>query len=234
MKNMKQIFTAILLSVITITLYGQGAGIGYQLELGGSNFQQPGTDYDQAYYSTLHNAFLRIHNCSGNNALQFMLGYRIDSVSFHNRSEFLAADGVTMSRYNTSAFLKRDAIRFSVVNQMQLGHPGRIVLAINTGLFTEHTLFAARYGRNNYLSYELDNEINHNMLGGILGFEIRLACFTLAYKYEKLFGDILNHDYILNQEPSLNNSSELRGLVLNPPMHYVCLGINLDFFHKHK
>jgi hypothetical protein len=139
-----------------------------------------------------------------------------------------------MMQYNTYAYLKRDALKFSVVNQMQLGRPGRVVIALNTGLFYEQTINMSRFGQNDNFTYELNNEINYGNIGGILGIELRLACFTLGYKYEQLFRDILDHEYILSQELNLSNSSELRGLVLNPPMHYLCLGINLDLFHREK
>ncbi|MBA7577553.1 hypothetical protein ES708_19406 [subsurface metagenome] len=73
-------------------------------------------------------------------------------------------------------------------------------------------------------------EINRDNLGIILGSEIRFAWFTLGFKYEKLLRDVLNHDYILSQDLNLENSTELRGLKLNPGMAYLYLGVNIDFF----
>jgi hypothetical protein len=231
---MKRSIITVLLTVVVLAVNGQGAGFGYTLDVGGSGFEQPGTAYDQSYFTTTHNWFIRFHNRSGNNALQLMMGFRKDTIPFNNRSEFMSPDGISMMQYNTSAYLRRNALKFSVINQMQVGRPGRIVVAINTGLFCEHTLNATRVGLNNDHVYELDQEINYNNFGGILGIELRLACFTLGYKYEQLFSDILDHEYIISQQLSLSNSSELRGLVLNPPMHYLCLGINLDFFCREK
>ena len=60
--------------------------------------------------------------------------------------------------------------------------------------------------------------------------EVRFGWFTIGYKLEKLFWDVLDHDFILSQELNTNNSSELRGLRLNPWMNYLYLGINIDFF----
>jgi hypothetical protein len=230
---MRRITIILILLVIILPVSGQGFGFGYLLDMGGSCYHQPGDGYSQCIYSITHNGFIRFHSRNGHNAFQLMVGLRRDTIPFRNHTEFLSPDGVTMMRYNTNAYLKRDALKLSAINQLQFGRPGRLVLSFNTGLHYEHTVHARRYGYNDSFSYNLNHEINFDDFGYLLGAEIRLAWFTVGYKFEQLFVDLLNHDYILSRELRLDNSSELRGLVLNPPMHFVYLGINIDFFKKH-
>lgn len=163
--------------------------------------------------------------------MKFMIGYRSDTIRFRNYSAFLASDGSSMMQYNTNAILRRNAWRFGVINQYQFHiYTARIVCSLNTGLFYEHTIRAIRSGSLDGRRYLLDEELNRNNIGIIAGGEIRFVCFTLGFKYEKLFRDVLNHDYILSQDLNLNNSTELRGLRLNPGMAFLYLGISLDFF----
>ncbi len=229
---MKRIIGALIVLTCMPIAHGQGVGIGYNFDIGGSGYNIPSGEYNQIAFAMTHNGFIRFHNRKGNNALQFMVGFRYDSLAFRNRSEFLSPDRSTMMQYNTNASIIRNAMKFSVINQTQLGRPGHVVLSLNTGLFCEHTLKAARHGIDDSRSYALNEEINENAFGGILGLELRLAWFTIGYKYEQLFNDVLDHDYILSQELNLTNSSELRGLVMNPPMHFIYVGINLDFYHR--
>ena len=210
---------------------GTGSGFGYLVDFGGSTFSQASPDYNQSIGSITQNGFIRFHNESGHNAVQFMVGYKKESIFFQNYSDFLSPDGSEMLEFNTDALLKREAWKFSFINQMQFGQkPGKLMCSVNTGLFYEHTVKASRNGNNGDWSYDLKNEIIPNNLGCILGAEIRFGWFTLGYKVEKLFWDVLDHDYILGQELNLSNSSELRGLKLNPWMNYIYLGFNIDFF----
>jgi len=228
---MKRILLLTLFVCCGISSFGQGSGLGYQFDFGWSNKSNPSSAYGQSIRTFTHNGFIRFHNASGNNALQFMVGYRRDTIRFRNFSEFLSSDGSSMEQYHTNAMLRRNALKFAAINQFQFGgKPGRIVFSLNTGLFYERTVRATRSSYGDGWRYELNEEINKDNLGMIVGGEIRLFWFTFGFKYEKLFRDVLNHDYILSQELNVNNSTELRGLKLNPGMAYLYLGINLDFF----
>jgi hypothetical protein len=229
---MKQLVITLVLLANAIIACAQGSGFGYHLDVGGSSYQQPGEAYSQSIYTITHNGFIRFHNKSGKKSFEIMVGYRMDTIPFQNHSDFLAPDGATMMQYNTDAYLKRDALKVSLINHRQFGIPGRFLFALNSGLFYEYTLSAARYGYNDLITYNLYNEMNEHNVGFLLGAEIRFVWFTIGYKYEKLFLDMLDHDYILSQELNVSNSTEMRGLVLNPGMHYLTLGINFDFFDK--
>ncbi|MBA7527627.1 hypothetical protein ES705_19803 [subsurface metagenome] len=227
---MKRILQLVCLIAISVPSLGQGSGVGYILDIGWSNKSQSTPVYYQSIRTITHNGFIRFHNGKGNNALQLMAGYRMDTISFQNFSQFLGPDGTSMMQYNSNAFIRRDAWKFGVINQFQFGRPGRIIFSLNTGMFYERTIRATRYGYEDGWNYKLNMEINRDNLGIILGSEIRFAWFTLGFKYEKLLRDVLNHDYILSQDLNLENSTELRGLKLNPGMAYLYLGVNIDFF----
>jgi hypothetical protein len=228
---MKKTLLLICFVVFSIPSFGQGSGLGYNFDIGWSNYSQSTSAYSQSIRTFTHNGFLRFHNAKGNNAIQLNFGYRMDTIHFENFSQFMGPDGNTLMEYNTNAFLKRNAWKLAVINQFQFGgKPGRIVFSLNTGLFYERTIRALRASYYDEKRYELDDEVNKNNLGVIVGGELRLGWFTFGFKYEKLFRDVLNHDYILSQELNLENSTELRGLKLNPGMAYLYVGVNLDFF----
>ena len=231
---MKTLFTAVIISVACLTLNAQGgSGIGYIFDLGGSNWTQPNSDYFQSISTYTHNGFIRFHNTKGTQAFQIMVGYRIDSIRFRNYSSFMAPDGQTMMNYNTDAYIKRNALKVAAINQFQFGRrPGRFMVSLNTGMFYEYAIRASRFSFGDGLRYKLDKELNRNNFGVVLGTEVRFWWFTIGCKYEKLIGDMLNHNYILSQELNLENSSELRGLRLNPGMWFLTLGVNLDFLEE--
>ena len=230
---MRAILTTLFLLVGSICMNGQGSGFGYLMDVGGSAFSQSTFEYDQMIRSVTHNGFIRFHNESGHLATQLMLGYRTDKAFFQNFSDFLGADDVTMEEYNSDALIERYAWKFGLIEQLQFGrHPGRFIFSLNPGLFYEYTVQAFREGNYDGISYQLYDEINPHNLGYTLGFELRFRWITFGYKAEQLFRDVLDHDYILSQELNVNNSTELRGLKLNPLMHYFYFGINIDFFDK--
>lgn len=232
---MKRLYSIILLILSVVLANAQGSGFGYMIDLGGSTFSQATTEYNQVIRSIAQNGFIRIHSPSGYNALQLMVGYKKERIPFRNYSDFLSADGNRMLQYNTDAQLRREAWKFCVIHQLQYGQmPGKFMYSINTGLFYEHTTRLTRNENNGDITYYLHNELVPNNLGFILGAEVRFEWFTIGYKMEKLFRDVLNHDYILSQELNLTNSTELRGIRLNPWMHYLCLGFNIDFFQRRK
>lgn len=229
---MKRILLTLVLLVSFLVVFGQGSGLGYMLDIGGSNFTPDNSVYHQSMTTYVHNGFIRFHNKRGNNAIQLFFGYRMDTVSFQNNAYFMDRDGNLMN-YNTNGYLKRNAWRIGMMNQKQFGRrPGRLMFALNAGGFYEHGINGNCYSYSEGWEYALDNELNTHNLGIILGAEMRFGWFTIGCKMEKLFRDMLNHDYILSQELSVDNSSELRGLKLNPTMGFIYLGINLDFFNE--
>ena len=230
---MRRLTLIFLLFAAIVATNAQGSGFGYLIDMGGSSFSQASPEYNQAIGSITQNGFIRFHSASGYNAMQFMVGYKKENIPFQNYSDFLSPDGTGMMQYNSDAQIRREAWKFCVINQLQFGRrPGKLMFSLNTGLFYEHTANATRNGFNGDWTYDLEEEIRFSNLGCILGAEVRFGWFTVGYKIEKLFWDVLDHDYIINQELNLSNSSELRGLKLNPWMNYLCLGINLDFFKE--
>lgn len=229
---MKKFLLTPLLLIIFLTASGQGSGFGYMLDIGGSNFSPDNSAYNQTIRTYIHNGFIRFHSHSGKNAINISFGYRKDTIAFQNYAYFMGSDG-NLRQYNTDAFLKRNAWRIGLMNQKQFGRrPGRMMFSLNAGGFYEHAINGSCYALSEGWKYNLGNELNTHNLGIILGAEMRFAWFTIGCKFEKLFRDMLNHDYILSQELSLDNSSELRGLKLNPAMGFIYLGINLDFFRE--
>ena len=223
---------ALVIGIVTLccsVLYGQGSGLGYILDLGGSNYSQPSADYSQSIRTIIHNGFLRFHNDDGSVALQLMYGYRIDTVSFENYTRYKTADGI-LTNYTTDAMLKRTAWRLAAVNQIQFGRPGRKVFSLNVGAFYERTLNVKRFGRHDDIRYTLNNELNLHNFGIMMGAEVRFYCFTFGARFEKLFFDVIDHDYVKSQPLGTGYSSELRGLKMNPGMGFIYLGVNLDFF----
>lgn len=219
----------ILFSLSLAPVYGQGSGLGYMLDFGGSNFSHSSPDYDQSIRTRIHNGYIRFHNKDGSNAVQILFGYRKDTVNFKNYSWYMNPEG-EMAQFNSNGSLIRDAWRLALINQKQFGKPGRFVFALNAGGFYEHTISGSRTGQSDGYTYQLTNELNTHNLGILLGVEVRLAWFTFGARFEKLVYDVINHDYILSQELNSSNSSELRGLKMNPGMGFIYLGINLDFF----
>jgi hypothetical protein len=200
------------------------------LDIGGSNFSPDNSYYNQSIRTYIHNGFIRFHNRSGKNAVQISFGYRKDTISFQNHALFMNSNGNLM-QYNTDAFMKRNAWRIGLMNQKQFGRrPGRLMFALNAGGFYEHAIKGSCSAYGEGWKYDLDKELNTHNLGVTIGAEMRFLWFTIGCRMEKLFRDMLNHDYILSQELSVDNSSELRGLKLNPTMGFIYLGVNLDFF----
>ncbi len=212
-------------------LFAQGSGIGYQFDYGGSNFSHSSPHYSQSMRTMIHNGFVRFHSKDGSNAVKLMFGYRADTVHFQNYSWYMGSTG-EMEQFNVNAYLQRSAWRLGIINQVQFGRPGRFVFALNTGGFYEHSVKGKKYSYGEGVSYVLDNELRTHNLGVILGGELRLGWFTVGARYEKLLRDVLNHDYILSQELGSGNSSELRGVKMNPGMGFIYLGVNLDFFSE--
>jgi len=218
------------LSILFPALSSPGCGFGYNLDVGGSTFDQITADYNQSISRVTQNGFIRFHNESGRNALQFSAGLQKENVFFENYSDYMSAEGA-INQYNVSGLIKREALKFAVIDQLQFGaRPGKLVFSLNAGFFLEHTLEAARCTRNGDAIYLLDDEIVPNAVGGILGAEFRFGWFTIGYKAEKLFNDVLDHDYIIGQELNTENSTELRGIKMNPLMNHIYLGFSLDFF----
>ncbi|MBA7704641.1 hypothetical protein ES703_113458 [subsurface metagenome] len=108
---MKRILQLVCLIAISVPSLGQGSGVGYILDIGWSNKSQSTPVYYQSIRTITHNGFIRFHNGKGNNALQLMAGYRMDTISFQNFSQFLGSDGTSMMQYNSNAFIRRDAHR---------------------------------------------------------------------------------------------------------------------------
>ncbi len=230
---MKRIIIIWVLFISAVSVKAQGSGFGYMADFGGSTFSQPTAEYDQVIRSFAHNGFIRFHSASGYNALQFLVGYKSETVPFQNFSDFLSPDGNEMMKYNTDAQIKRKTWKFGLINQLQfVRKPGKLMYSFNSGLFYERTVKATRNDYNGDWTYDLEQEIIPHNLGLILGAELRFGWFTIGYKMEKLFWDVLDHDYILTQDLNMSNSSELRGLKLNPWMNYLYLGVNIDFFSE--
>jgi hypothetical protein len=232
---MKRTILSTAISFVAVWAMGQGVGIGYSLDMGGSTWTQGVADYDQIIGSVTQNGFIRFHNESGHRALQLMLGYKNETISFQNYCPFCGTGNEDMMSYNTDGQIQLDAWKFAVIEQFQFGRrPGRMMISINPGLIYEHTVDANRYSSFDDLSYALTEEIRPHNFGYTLGAEVRIFFLTFGYKVEQMFRDPLDHEYILSQALNLNNSSELRGLFLNPPMNYFYMGVNLDFFHRGK
>jgi hypothetical protein len=228
---MKQILLFVLIvPLFVVKLNGQG-GFGYTLDISKKNNFNVGQGYNQSMETIQHSFFFRLHNSKGTKATQFQFSYREDSIEFSNYSDFLETDGVTLSNYNAEAYLKRTAWKLGVITQHQMGQNlERFVFAFNYGLFYEYTYRVTRNGYSDGLCYNLDNGINRHNLVFTIGTEMRFHWFTVGYKWEKMFFDVLNHDYINNQSLAIGNSSELRGMRIDPGMHFIYLGINFDFY----
>lgn len=227
---MKQALLFIIFSLSAATLNAQG-GLGFSMDISEKNNFDIGQGYEQSMETVQLNFFFRTHNNTGSKASQFQFSYREDSITFSNYSSYLETDGKTLSNYNVDAYLKREAWKFGVItqHQLRLNHK-RLVGAFNYGFFYEYTSKVKRHGFSDGFNYELDNEINRHNFIFALGAELRFSWFTVGYKWEKMFFDVLNHDYINSQTLTVGNSSELRGVRIDPGMHFLVLGFNLDFY----
>lgn len=226
-----------LLSIILLTssllLNGQGAGFGYEMAFGYKGNFDVGEGYSQSMQSTQHNFFVRWHSNEGKRGHQIVTGLRLDSIGFTNEVAYKNAYTLEMVKPTTDAYLKRIAWRFGYVNHYQfIGKPGGFVIAANYGLFYEFTSQMKRTSIYDNLEYKLYSEQNrHNLVGG-LGVEMRFWYFTMGYRYEHMFFDMLNHDYIKTKPLTPENSSELRGMKLRPSMSYFYMVFNFDFFNS--
>lgn len=219
------------LPLFMVKLNGQGGGFGYTLDISEKNNFKVGQGYNQSMETVQHSFFFRTHNNNGTKATQFQFSYRIDSINFSNHSDFLETDGVTFNNFDVDAYLKRHAWKFGIITQHQMGkNLDRFVAAFNYGLFYEYTSRVTRHGLSDEASYDLENELNRHNLVFTIGTEMRFNWFTVGYKWEKMFFDVLNHEYINNQPITIGNSSELRGMRIDGGMHFLYLGINFDFY----
>jgi hypothetical protein len=228
---MRYILSLFVAFLSTTGLLAQGSGLGYFLDLGGGMASNPSMEYDQEIHTRIHNGFIRIHSEDSKRATQFILSLRKDEVRFRNTSDFLAPDNSSMLQYNSDGTLERSAWRFGITRQHQFGsHPDKLCFALNGGMFYEGTLKARRQGYDDGQYYDLFDEVVKHNFGATLGAEFRIYKLTFGYRLEKLFWDVLDHEYILSQELNTTNSTELRGLKMNPFMHYFYIGVQMDFY----
>lgn len=218
------------LPFLMVKLSAQG-GFGYTLDVSERNNFRIGQGYDQSIQTIQHSFFFRSHNSKGTKASQFQFSYREDSITFSNYAQYLELDGQTLNNYNVEAFLKRYAWKFGIITQHQFGgNLDKFVFAINYGLHYEFTSRMTRNGLNDGRFYDLDNEINRHNLIFSFGTEMRFSWVTVGYKWEKMFFDVLNHDYINSLPLTPDNSSELRGMRIDAGMHFLYFGFNFDFY----
>ncbi|MBN1952668.1 MAG: hypothetical protein JW801_15810 [Bacteroidales bacterium] len=231
---MKNIILLISIILIPYGLAGQRSGFGYTLDFGGSPWSQRTADYNQLMGAYTHNAFIRTHSESGNSACQFNVGYKAEYTAFQNYSDFVSSDGSGMLSYSTDAIIDRKSWKFGMLEHYQFGSPpgGPVLFSVNAGIFYEHTVSARRHSNSDDIRYNLIGELNPHGFGYTVGTELRFYFVTLGYKVEQLFRDVLDHETILSQELSIGNSSELRGLMMHPLMHYFYVGVNFDAFRK--
>lgn len=230
---MKSTLLTLMILTSTLILNGQGAGFGYQIDFGHKNNFDVGEGYSQSMQTTGHSFFVRWHTKQGRRAHQFVNGLRIDSIGFVNKEEYLLDDMKTFQSYNSDAYLKRIAWRFGYMTHRQFaGEPGKFVLSFNYGLFYEFTSQMKRQSINDNMEYKLYSEQNRHNLVGAIGFEARFWYFTLGYKYEQFFFDMINHDYVKNIPMNPSNSSELRSVKLKPSMSLFYIVFNFDFYNS--
>lgn len=230
---MKQILLPLLFLFCSVYSYGQGAGFGYQMDLGAKNKFNVGEGYNQEMKSLQHSFFVRWHTHQGRKGHQIVTGLRIDSIGFKNNTSFLSDDLKSFEHYNVDAHLKRIAWRFGYLTQRQfIGEPGKFVVAFNYGLAYEFTSQMKRKSEYDNIEYKLYSEQNRHNLIGTLGIEARFWYVTVGLKYEHMFFDMINHNYIKTLELNTNNSSELHGLKLSPSMAFFYLAFHFDFFNS--
>ncbi len=230
---MKNFILLGVLLLIPINFFGQGFGFGFEVDHGSKNNFKVGDGYDQSISSTQYNHFIRWFSNNGRRAHQMVLGFRYDSIGFKNNSAYYNATLNSVENFDVNATLKRYAIRTGYIEQFHLlGKPGSFVLAGNLGIFYEGTLHMNRSSWYDDIEYTLYNEQNRNNIIFSVGLEARIWWFTVGYKWENMFFDMIDHDHINNQSIYPGNSSELNGLNLSPSMSFIYFAINFDFFNN--
>lgn len=223
---MIKIISSLILVLTCLIGFGQDIGLGYVFDYGSEFNPKIGTDfYSQKTQSKVHSVFIRFDSYYGLNGIQLQVGYKRDSIGFTNTSEYLAFENNEIINFNSEAFIIRESLKFAVIDHIQFGDPDDFVFSINAGIFYEQSLSATKYIEG--VKYKLKEEINTGCFGAIIGIELRAFGFlVVGAKYEKIFNDILNHDYINDLVPQSNNGSEMRGLRLDSQYATVYIGVN--------
>jgi hypothetical protein len=212
--------------------FGQGAGFGFQMDFGHkNNFQLP-AGYDQQMLSFQTGGFVRWFSNGGRHGHQLYTGLRIDSIGFKNHTPYMNQETNTLENYNVDAYLKRVAWRMSYSKHHHFfGRPGSFTMAFNYGLAYEFTSQMKRKSEYDNLEYKLYSEQNRHNLIFTAGIEARFWHFTVGYKIEHMFFDMINHDYLKTQPYHAGNSSELNGVRLSPTMSFFYMAFHFDFFN---
>jgi hypothetical protein len=212
------------------TAVAQSGGFGYNCDFGSKSNYNVGTGYNQSLETIRHNFFVRSHSDDYKKSSQFQLGFRTDSLWFQNYSTFLSEDEQSIDQYSTDAYIIRKSVCFGWLKQRQFTkNPQRFVFALNYGFTYEHVTKVSRSSLYDNVNYDIGEEFYKNNLVFMGGCEIRYLIFTMGFKVERNLFETINHDYIIDQIPSLSNSSELRGLRWDPLMSYMYIGIKFDF-----
>ncbi len=224
----------ILISVLLlspINIFSQGFGFGFEFAQGWKSNFKVGEGYDQSISSSQYNHYVRWFSDNGRRAHQMIWGFRYDSIGFKNYSTYYNATSNSVENFDVNATLKRYAFRTGYKEQFHIiGKPGRFVLAGNLGIFYEGTIHMNRSSYYDDYEYTLYNEQNRHNIIFSAGLEARVWWFTVGYKWEHMFFDMIDHDHINAQSIYPGNSSELNGLKLSPSMGFIYFVVNFDFF----
>ena len=229
---MKRLVFIYLFLPLAMLANGQGAGFGFQFDFGYKGNFDVGEGYDQQMQTFGHSFYIRWFSNNGRKAHQLVSGVRVDSIGFKNNSFYYDPASESLGNYNVDAYLKRVAWRFGYMEHLQfLGTPGKFCVSWNYGMFYEFTSQMKRRSNTDFYAYNLYSEQNRHNLIFATGIEARVWWFTVGYKWEHMFFDMINHEYIKQQPQVPGNGSELRGLKLSPSMSFFYMVINFDFYN---
>lgn len=220
----------ILYFIVAVVANAQSFGIGFKAGGGDRDEFRIGNGYSQHVESMQRDFFIRFIKNDGKEATQLHLIFQSDSIAFTNTNSFMNANGTTLYKYNVDARLSHEAIKFGMVKQYEWNiGKSRFRYGFNYGFFWEFTTSMVRQSEYDHTNYTLDDEIRASRLSFVTGAEIHYRCFTLGYKFERPFKDLIDHGYINSLQLSADNSSELRGLRLDQGLSYMFIGLCFDF-----
>lgn len=216
---------------IDIILSAQGAEFGYMFEIGDKSNFRIGQGYNQYIESEQHNLYLKFHKKEKKTSIQWILGFRKDSVYYSNYANYYSTENNSVEQYHNQGYFIRNAMRFEFSKFRNFGNPEKhFRLSAHYGLFYDATIFARRVSLNNTDTfYELKDVLRPRSLGFNSGIEASYRIFSIGCKLEKPFTDLINHEYIKSQTKNVTNASELQGLRLDSWRTYIYAGIHVNF-----
>ena len=225
---MRNIYVLFLLSLMisSLQLSAKNSSIGFRLGGGLTEYSTSNGYYTQEMNTDLFSVYFKFYSPDKNHGHNFVFASRNDEIQFTNIAPFYNTETNSMDVFNGNGKLNRKSLRMGYEHQFLFGErPHKFGLGILIGTFYEVTPKVTRTNEDNEQEFTLYDEVNRHNLGLNMGIEGYLGMFTMSFRFENLFFDILDRKHINSLPLTHNSSAELRGLNFKHGMGVFTIGM---------